>query len=155
MFQIGDKVVYPMHGAGIIEAIEEREVLGDKQQYYLMNIKNMQVMFPIGAKTGIRHVVDADIMEDVLTSFNIGESESISNPTLRYRSNMKKMKNGNIYEGAQVIRDLTRMGKKRNLASGDRTMLANAQHMFISELVLVKDIAEDQALNLLNEVINK
>lgn len=154
MFQIGDKIVYPMHGAGVIESIEEKEILGDKQLYYVMNLKNMKVSFPMDTDLGIRQVVDSDILEDVLTVFNEGESNPILNPNQRYRSNMNKMRSGDIYEGAQVIRDLFRMGKKRALATGDKIMLDNARQILVSELVLVKGIAQEQAVDLLNEVIN-
>jgi CarD family transcriptional regulator len=155
LFQIGDKIVYPMHGAGVIEAIEEKEILGEKRLYYVMNFRNMQVMFPIGktSNIGIRQVVDSDILENVLTIFNHGESDPTPNQNQRYRINMKKMMSGDIYEGAQVIRDLIRIGKKRVLATGDKKMLDNAQQILISELVLVKGIAEEQAANLLNQVI--
>jgi CarD family transcriptional regulator len=154
MFQIGDKIVYPMHGAGVIEAIEEKEILGDKKLYYIMNLNNMRVMFPMESELGIRQVVDIEILDDVLAVFNDGESDPINNPTQRYRSNMNKMKSGDIYEGAQVIRDLIRMGKKRALATGDKVMLDNARQILVSELMLVKGIVQKQAVDLLNEVID-
>jgi CarD family transcriptional regulator len=154
MFQVGDKIVYPMHGAGVIESIEEKEILGDKQLYYVMNLKNMRVSFPMETDLGIRQVVNSDILEDVLTAFNHGESTPILNPNQRYRSNMNKMRSGDIYEGAQVIRDLIRMGRKRALATGDKIMLDNARQILVSELVLVKGIEQEQAVDLLNDVIN-
>lgn len=154
MFQIGDRILYPMHGAGVIEAIEEKEILGDKQFYYVMNLKNMRVMFPMKSNLGIRQVVDSDILEDVLTFFNHGVSEPILNPTQRHRSNMNKMKSGDIYEGAQVIRDLVRMRKNRALSTGDKMMLDNAQQILVSELMLVKGIDQLQAVDILNGVIN-
>jgi CarD family transcriptional regulator len=154
MFQVGDKIVYPMHGAGVIECIEEKEILGDRQLYFVMNLKNMKVSFPMETDLGIRQVVDSDILEDVLSAFNHGESNPILNPNQRYRSNMNKMRSGDIYEGAQVIRDLIRMGKKRALATGDKIMLDNARQILVSELVLVKGIELEQAVDMLNDVIN-
>lgn len=153
MFEIGDKVVYPMHGAGVIEAIEEKEILGDKQHYYVMNIRNMIVMFPMKSNLGIRQIVDLDTLEDVLKIFNDDVSDPTLNPSQRYRSNMNKMKSGDIYLGAQVIRDLINMSKKRALATGDKNMLDNARQILISELVLVKGIALDQADDILNDVL--
>ena len=154
MFQIGDKVLYPMHGAGIIEAIEEREILGNKQFYYVMNIRSMQVMFPMGTTLGIRPIVDSTIIDDVISNFHHGESDTSLNPNQRYRSNMNKIRTGDIYQGAEVIRDLLRMGKKRALATGDKAMLDNAQQILLSELILAKDIPQEQALDLFNQVIN-
>lgn len=155
MYQIGDKIVYPMHGASVIEAIDEREILGKKKFYYVMNIKNMQVMFPTGSRIGIRKIVDLDILEDVLKNFNNEESDIITNPNHRYRNNLNKMKSGDIYEGAQVVRDLTRMSKKKALAAGDKLMLDNARHVLTSELMLVKGLNQVQADDLLETVIKE
>ncbi|WP_025025917.1 CarD family transcriptional regulator [Caldalkalibacillus mannanilyticus] len=153
MFQIGDRIVYPMHGAGVIEAIEEKEILGQKKSYFVINLNNMRLMFPMESNLGIRQVVDSNILEDVLNLFQ-EESDPIPNPALRSRMYMNKIKSGNIYEGVQVIRDLIRMGKKRTLATGDKMMLDNAKQIFISELMLVKGIAQEQAVHLLNEAIH-
>ncbi|ATW26158.1 CarD family transcriptional regulator [Candidatus Formimonas warabiya] len=154
MFQIGDKIFYPMHGAGVIEAIEEKEILGYKQLYYVMSIKNMQVMFPMGSNIGIRQIVDLEILEDALTTFSHEASDPIQNPVQRYRCNMNKLKSGDIYKGAQVIRDLTQIGKKRALAAGDKNMLDNARRVLTSELGLVKGIDQEEADDFLNKVIN-
>lgn len=143
-----------MHGAGVIEAIEEKEILGVKKLYYIMNIRGMQVMFPISSSPRIRPIVDLDTIEDLFTTFNQGESDSALNPNQRYRINLNKIRSGDIFQGAQVIRDLVRMGKKRSLATGDKTMLENAQQILISELILVKGIPQEQAFDLLNGVIN-
>jgi CarD family transcriptional regulator len=159
MFEVGDKIFYPMHGAGIIESVEEKEILGETQLYYVMKlpIGKMQVMIPMNktSNLGIRQIVDADIMENVLTSFHQGETEdSTTNPSQRYRMNTNRMKSGDIYEGAQVIRDLMRIGKKKSLGTGDKLMLNNARQIFISELVMVKGLEQEQATDLLDKVIN-
>jgi CarD family transcriptional regulator len=159
MFNIGDKIFYPMHGAGVIEAIEEKEILGEKKLYYVMNIplKNMQVMIPMGktSNLGIREVVDSEIIENVFSVFHEEDADPVVNPIQRYRANTNKMKSGDIYEGAQVIRDLTRIGKKKTLGAGDKMMLNQARQILISELVLVKGIEQEQAADLLNKVINE
>lgn len=154
MYKIGDKVVYPMHGAGTIDAIEEKEIQGTKQFYYVMNIRNMQVMFPIDLDNRIRPIVDLSIMEDVLTSFDNSEFDMTIKPNQRYRCNMNKMRTGDIYQGAEVIRELNLMGKKRNLSTVDKGMLDNALQIFVSELVLVKGIKEEQAVEIIEQLIN-
>ncbi|SHK49903.1 CarD family transcriptional regulator [Desulforamulus aeronauticus] len=154
MFHIGDKVLYPMHGAGIIEAIEEREILGNKQLYYVMSIRSMQVMFPMDTILKIRPIVDSDVVDDVITNFHDGESDTSLNPNQRYRCNMNKIRTGDIYQGAEVIRDLIRMSKKRALSTGDKAMLDNAQQILISEVILAKGIPQEQALDLFNQVVN-
>lgn len=155
MYQIGDKIVYPIHGAGIIESIDEREFLGIKKSYYVMTIKNMRVLVPMGSNIGIRKIVDSKILEDVLKNFNHEESDVITNPTHRYRNNLNKMKSGDIYEGAHVIRDLIRMSKKRALASGDKIMLDNARHVLTSEVMLVKGVDQVQADELLETALKE
>ncbi|MFN7250197.1 MAG: CarD family transcriptional regulator [Anaerobacillus sp.] len=160
MYSIGDKIFYPMHGAGVIEAIEEKEVLGEKRQYYIMNLSlgKLHVMIPTQKTTtlGVREIVNASVMENVLNLFSSdSDTETVVHPNQRYRNNMDKMKTGDIYEGARVIRDLSRISKKKSLGTSDKLMLNNARQILISELVLVNNMEEDQASSYLNEVINK
>ncbi len=154
-FQIGEKIIYPTHGAGIIESIEEKEILGIKQLYYTISINKILVMFPMKTNIGIRRIVDSTIMDHVLASFNNEEDNETTplNRSQRYRSHVNKIKSGDIYEGAQVIRDLLKMKKKKALASADKKLLDNAQQIFISELMLVKGIKEEEAVMLLNDAI--
>lgn len=160
MYSIGDKIFYPMHGAGIIEAIEEKEVLGEKQLYYIMNLSlgNLHVMIPTQKTTrlGVRGIVNSNEMENALNLFSSdGEMEISVHPNQRYRNNMDKMKTGDIYEGARVIRDLNKISKKKSLGTSDKQMLNNARQILISEIVLVKDMVQEQATDYLNEVMNK
>lgn len=158
MFKIGDKIFYPMHGAGVIESIDEKEILGEKKLYYILNIpsKKMSVMIPQGNEDsiGIRPVVDSKILEEVLTTFHQEETDPNMNQNQRYRMNMNKIKSGDIYEGAQVIRDLMRISKKRNLGTDDRNLLNQAQQIFVSELSLIKDINQESATDFLNQIIH-
>lgn len=158
MFEIGAKVFYPMHGAGVIEAIQEKEILGEKQRYYVLNItsKNMQVLIPEGKTShlGIRKVVDSKVMEDVLSIFNEGETDQSLNQNQRHRVHKEKIKSGDIYQGAEVIRDLARISRKRSLGTEDKNMLTHAQQIFLSELVLVKELSEEEAHEMLKGVLN-
>ncbi len=157
MFQIGDKIVYPMHGAGIVKAIEEKEILGEKRQYYViqMPINDMQVMIPMGkaSHSGIRLVVDTSTLEDVLFSFEHGESDKSLPWKQRYRVNMEKMKTGEIQEGAEVVRDLMRKHKEKALNTSEKQMLDTARKIFISELALIKGLTENQATDLLDSKV--
>lgn len=158
LFQIGDKIVYPMHGAGVIEAIEEKEILGEKQQYYIMKmpVGNMQVMIPMGkvSNLGIREVIDMPALEHVLQILRTDEIDVSTNWNRRFRKNMEKMRTGDIYEVADVVRDLMRRDREKGLSTGERKMLDNARQILLSELVLVKDIDEEQATTLLEQVMN-
>ncbi len=157
LFNIGDNIVYPMHGAGVIEAIEEKEVLGESRQYYVikMPINNMKIMIPM-AKIGsshIRMIVDKLVLDKVLDIFFHGESDRSLGWKERYKTNMEKMKSGKFQEGAEVVRDLMRINKEKTLNSSERQMLDNARKIFISELGLVKGITDIQAADLLNDQV--
>ncbi len=159
MFQVGDKIFYPMYGAGVIEDIEEKEILGEKQLYYIFNVShnNMQVMIPMGKteNLGIREVVDSDTLEEALKVFEEDEVELNDNRHQRYHLNVKKMKSGDIHQGVQVIRDLAYLSKNKKISSEDKMMLDKAVNIFTSEVVLVKGINEEQASEYLDAFINK
>ncbi|PDZ26499.1 transcription factor YdeB [Bacillus toyonensis] len=148
MFQIGDNIVYPMHGAGIIEAIEEKEFSGKKQQYYVikMSIRNMQVMIPTGKilSSSIRPVTDILALKHIIHIFQHGESDKLLPWKQRYKVNTDKIKTGEIQDGAEVVRDLMRMKKEKALNTSEKKMLDNAHEFLISELGLIKGITENQ-----------
>ncbi|GAW91140.1 CarD family transcriptional regulator [Calderihabitans maritimus] len=153
MFKVGDKVVYPMHGAGIIEAIEEKEVLGQKRKYYVMHIPigDMKVMIPIDSveEVGLRQVIDEAEIEEVLKILKDKKSNMSSNWNKRYRTNMEKIKSGNIFEVAEVVRNLILREQEKGLSTGERRMLENARQILISELVLARGEAEEKVESLL------
>ncbi|WP_413381375.1 CarD family transcriptional regulator [Alkalihalobacillus sp. 1P02AB] len=146
MFQIGDSIIYPMHGAGIIEAIEEKEFSGEKQQYYVikMSISDMQVMVPTNKtlNLGIRPVIDLLALKHIIHIFQNGESDSLMPWKQRYKVNMAKIKTGEILEGAEVVRDLMRMKKEKALNASEKEMLDSAYKFLISEVGLIKGITE-------------
>ncbi|MGD8188374.1 CarD family transcriptional regulator [Brevibacillus ginsengisoli] len=158
MFKIGDKIFYPNHGAGVIHSIEEKEFLGEKHLYYVLNmlLKGLQIMVPVEkmSNLGIRLVVKLDTLDNVLAMFNEEEPDLTINSTQRHRINLDKLKRGDIYEGAEVIRDLVCIGKKKVLGAGDKMMLDSAREILLSELALVKGIEKEQASLLLYEAIN-
>lgn len=158
MFQIGNKIYYPVHGGGIIEAIEEKEIFGETQLYYVVSIlyRNIQVMVPIDktAQVGIRQIVDSEKLDNVLATFHDGETDTTVNGTQRHRANLHKIKSGDIYEGAEVIRDLVRINNKKKLGTTEKNMLDNARQILISEIALVKEISQEKATELIDRVIN-
>ncbi|WP_341539472.1 CarD family transcriptional regulator [Tepidibacillus fermentans] len=157
LFNVGDKVVYPMHGAGIIEAIEEKEILGEKKRYYIMRmpIGDMKVMVPIQnvEEIGLRQVVDEKVIDKVITLLKLDSTDQSTNWNRRYRANMDKMKSGDIYEIADVVRNLMLRDREKGLSTGERKMLDNARVILISELVLAKDLKEEDAIALLDNII--
>ncbi|NMB45374.1 MAG: CarD family transcriptional regulator [Firmicutes bacterium] len=157
MFNIGDKVVYPMHGAGVIEAIEEKEVLGQKQKYYIMKlpIGEMKVMVPMDnvEEVGLREIIDRDGVPKVVEVLKGKKSKMSSNWNRRYRANMEKIRTGDIFEVAEVVRNLAIRDAEKGLSTGEKKMLDNAKQILISELVLAQDATEEQIEDLLGECL--
>lgn len=158
MFHIGDKIFYPLHGGGLISAIEEREILGETQPYYILNLqlRNMQVMVPTNKLNlhGIRQVVAPDELNNVFETFYDGETDITIPTNQRPRKNLDKIRGGNIFQGAEVIRDLARINSKKKLGTTEKNILDNALQLLISEVSLVKEISLDQATLLVDELVN-
>ncbi|PLS16852.1 transcription factor YdeB [Bacillus sp. M6-12] len=142
-----------MHGAGIIEGIEEKEIQGQIQKYFVIKIpvNKMQVLVPIKniTKTSIRLVADTLAMDIVMENFHYGESDKSLFWKQRYKINSDKMRSGKLNDGAEVVRDLMRIQKEKNLNSSEKQMLENARKIFIGELGLIRGISEVQATELL------
>ncbi|MDW7649944.1 MAG: CarD family transcriptional regulator [Bacillota bacterium] len=155
MFNIGDKVVYPMHGAGVIEAIEEKEILGERKRYYIMNIPigDMKVMIPLDNvdQIGLRDVIDNNGVEQVLTILRDNHSKMSTNWNRRYRANMEKIKSGDIFQVAEVVRNLMLRELEKGLSTGERKMLDSARQILKSELVLAKDTSEQDVDEIINQ----
>jgi len=143
-----------MHGAGVIEAIEEKEVLGERRQYYILRLPvgDMKVMIPIsnGSGVGLRGVIDQEGVERVFHILNEQSTAMSPNWNRRYRANLEKIKSGNIYEVAEVVRNLIKREREKGLSSGERKMLENARQILVSELVLVTELEEDKAQSMLD-----
>lgn len=157
MYNVGDKVVYPMHGAGVIDAIEEKEILGEKQSYYILKMPGeVKVMVPIltAEEHGIRNVIDKAEAEKVINVLEQDETEMEKNWNKRYRENMDKMKSGNIYEIADVVRNLSFKQKEKGLSTGEKKMLYNAKQILVSELVLAEHATQDEVEELVDSKIN-
>lgn len=148
LFQIDDTIVYPMHGVGIIKAIEEKEISGEKQQYYVikMLIGNMQVMIPEAKilSSNIRPVTDIIALKHIMNIFQHGESDRLLPWKQRYKVNTDKIKTGKIQECTEVVRDLMRLKKEKALNTSEKQMLDNAHKFLISELGLIKGITDNQ-----------
>lgn len=157
VFEVGDKVVYPMHGAGVIEAIEEQEVLGNRQRYYVMRlpINEMKVMVPCehSEATGLRQVMSEQLFQRVLDVLRARKTLMSKNWNHRYRSNMEKIKSGNILDLAEVVRNLAHRDKEKGLSNGERKMLESARQILISEIILAQNLEIDQANRFLDTLL--
>lgn len=157
MFNIGDRVVYPMHGAGIIEAIEEKEILGEKQSYYIMHLPvgDMKVMVPVNAvgEIGLREVIDQDGVNKVMNILDAAKGKMSANWNRRYRANLEKIKSGDIFEVTEVVKNLSLRDQEKGLSTGERKMLESARQILVSELVLAKNLSEKEVRDLIDQVL--
>lgn len=157
MFNIGDKIVYPMHGAGVVDSIEEKDILGEKQAYYILKMPGeVKVMVPIAKaeNVGLRGIIDKSAAEKVFGVLEANETEMSMNWNKRYRDNMEKMKSGDIYEVADVVRNLSFKQKEKGLSTGEKKMLNNAKQILVSELVLTEHATQDEIEDIVENKIN-
>ncbi len=156
-YRIGSKVVYPMHGAGVIESIEEREIMGVKQKYYIMRIPvgDMKVMVPMqsAGEIGLRDVIDSSEADRVLEEFKNCATDMDTNWNKRYRENMSRIKSGNIYDVVHVVKNLMHRDKIRGLSTGERKMLSNAKQILVSELVVAKARTQHEIESIMDDII--
>ena len=157
MFNVGDKIVYPMHGAGTIDSIEEKDILGEKQSYYILRMPGeVKVMIPTAKAeaVGVRNVIDKQSAEKVIGILEQDETLMDKNWNKRYRENMDKMKSGNIYEIADVVRNLSFKQKEKGLSTGEKKMLYNAKQILVSELVFAENSTQNEVEELIDSKIN-
>lgn len=153
MFQKGDKVVYPMYGAGVIESIEQKIVDGEKENYYniSMPIGNLKITISANKaeKLGLRKIVDSkQVYEALHNSLNL---ETQSNWNQRYKENLEKIKTGKIDKLAEVIKNLWYRDKEKGLSSVEKKLFSNAKQILVSEVILFENIDKEEAeLKLLN-----
>lgn len=157
MFSAGDKIVYPMHGAGIICGIEERKILGEKKKYYIFKLpcNEINVMIPVDSKAavGVRPIADRAVVCAVIDLLRQESSPMDENWNRRCRDNMEKLKTGDITQVAEVVRNLMRADHKKSLSSGERKLMMNARQILISEMMLVLDITEEKAEKIIQDAV--
>lgn len=157
MFNIGDKIVYPMHGAGTIDSIEEKDILGEKQNYYIIKMPGeVKVMVPTNKaeEVGVRNIIGKEEAGKVMAVLGENETEMSQNWNKRYRDNMEKMKSGDIYEVADVVRNLSFKQKEKGLSTGEKKMLNNAKQILVSELVLAEHASQEEVEKQVENKIN-
>ena len=158
MFNIGDKIVYPMHGAGVIDAIEEKDILGEKQAYYILKMPGeVKVMVPTAKaeEIGVRNIIDKETAGKVISVLEQDSTEMSMKWNKRYRDNVEKMKSGNIFEIADIVRNLSFKQKEKSLSTTEKKMLLNAKQILVSELVLAQDSTTENIEELVNNKINE
>jgi CarD family transcriptional regulator len=159
MFEIGDKVVYPMQGVGIIEKIEEKTILQKKRKYYIMklSVSDMTVMIPcdMAEKVGVRGVVEYPEIEKAIELLKENPSLVEENWKARYSNNHGKVKSGSIMELAEVVRNLYRRNKIKELSSSEKKLFENALQLLVDEIALSKGLEKVEVEHLITETLEE
>lgn len=157
-FNVGETVVYPNHGAAVIEDIETRTIKGEEKLYLVLRIlgqNDLVVRVPASNLdlVGVRDVVDDEGLEKVFEVLRKTNVEEPSNWSRRYKANLEKLHSGNVLKVAEVVRDLWRRERDRGLSAGEKRMLSKARQILVSELALAKKVEDDKAEEMLDEVL--
>ena len=157
MFTIGDKVAYPLHGAGLIESIENKIILGENRAYYIIRIQHgkMQVMVPVeGSDTvGLRHICEKSDIDGVMEELAAESTPMDVNWNRRNRDNMEKLKTGDLKQVAAVIRNLARVDAVKKLSTGEKKLLVSAKQILSSEIAMILGIEEEAAIEMIEKAI--
>jgi CarD family transcriptional regulator len=157
LYKVGDKVVYPHHGAGTVVKREKREILGEKREYLTIKIlhNDMTVNVPAdnAERVGLRKVIDEEAVKKVVKYLTSGGTEMPKNWNRRFKHNRDKMKTGDIFELAEVVRNLALRDGEKGLSTGEKQMYVKAKKILASELMYAKNMSEDEAIEWLEGVL--
>jgi CarD family transcriptional regulator len=158
LFKVGDKVVYPHHGAGTVVKKEKREVLGEKREYLTIKIlhNDMTVNVPSAnaEAVGLRQVIDEEMVKKVTKALTGGGTAMPKNWNRRFKHNRDKMKTGDIFELAEVVRNLSLRDHEKGLSTGEKQMFVKAKKILASELMYAKGLDEEAAAEWLDDVLS-
>lgn len=159
VFEVGETVVYPHHGAATIEEVKMRTIRGEEKMYLKLRVSQGDLTIEVPAENvdlvGVRDVVGKEGLEHVFDVLRAEFTEEPSNWSRRYKANLEKLASGDVNKVAEVVRDLWRRESDRGLSAGEKRMLAKARQILVSELALAKKLDEEQAEKLLDEVLEQ
>jgi len=157
LYKVGDKVVYPHHGAGTVVKREKREVLGEKREYLTIRIEHNDMTVNVPAENaelvGLRKVIDEEAVKKVVKYLTSGGTEMPKNWNRRFKHNRDKMKTGDIFELAEVVRNLSLRDGEKGLSTGEKQMYVKAKKILASELRFAKNLSEEDAIAWLEGVL--
>ena len=157
VFKVGETVVYPHHGAALIQATETRVIKGVEKLYLVLKVAQGDLTVKVPAENaeivGVRDVVDQTGLNKVFDVLRAPHTEEPTNWSRRYKANLEKLASGDVNKVAEVVRDLWRRDRERGLSAGEKRMLAKARQILVSELALAEGTNEDKAEGILDEVL--
>jgi len=159
VFRKGDKVVYPHHGAAIIQDIQHRELLGERKKYLVLRLaySDLTLSVPVDntAEVGLREVVPKREVKKVLDVLRQSESRMPTNWSRRFKTNVEKLRSGDIFQVAEVVRNLSIREKSKGLSAGEKRMLAKARQILVSELTFAVEATEEKAEAMIDKVLQE
>lgn len=157
VFKVGETVVYPHHGAALIEAIKVRKIKGEDKQYLVLKVVQGDLTIEVPAENcdliGVRDVVGKEGLDRVFEVLRADHTEEPTNWSRRYKANLEKLASGDVIKVAEVVRDLWRRDQGRGLSAGEKRMLTKARQILVSELALAEHTNEDKVEATLDEVL--
>jgi CarD family transcriptional regulator len=157
LYKVGDKVVYPHHGAGTVVKKEKRDVLGEKREYLTIKILHNDMTVNVPSENadavGLRKVIGEDMVKVVVKALTGGGTQMPKNWNRRFKHNRDKMKTGDILELAEVVRNLSLRDSEKGLSTGEKQMFVKAKKILASELMYAKDMDEEEAAEWLDDVL--
>ena len=154
-FKLGDRVVYPHHGAAIIEKTEEVEFNGEKKEYFVLKTAHddLTVRVPVDKvdDVGMRPPISLEDVEDLFVLLSKKDVREPANWSRRFKNHQEKLKSGDVYQVAEVVRNLALRDKSKGLSAGEKNMYTKARKVLVSELSFALDVTEDDAMNQVEE----
>lgn len=157
-FKPGDRVVYPHHGAAVIERKEKRVAFGEESEYLVLRMAHGDLMLSVPAdkaeEVGMRAPISVEDVEDLFELLRKKDVREPSNWSRRFKNHQEKLKSGDVYQVAEVVRNLALREAAKGLSAGEKSMLVRARGVLVSELSFALDVSEDEALDRVNEVLS-
>ncbi|MEJ7765315.1 MAG: CarD family transcriptional regulator [Acidimicrobiales bacterium] len=156
-FDVGDRVVYPQHGAAVIEKKESKSFFGEDREYLVLKVAfgDLTVMVPADNtdEVGLREVINDEEVEEVFAVLRKKEARMPTNWSRRYKNHVEKLKSGDIYQVAEVVRNLSIRDKDKGLSAGEKRMLNRARQILVSELTFALEVDEETAEKRLDDAL--
>lgn len=157
LFEVGETVVYPHHGAATIIEVKDRVIKGETKKYLKLNVTQGDLVIEVPAENvdlvGVRDVIGQEGLQQVFEVLRAPFTEEPTNWSRRYKANLEKLASGDVIKVSEVVRDLWRRDQDRGLSAGEKRMLAKARQILVSELALAEKCDEEKASSILDEVL--
>lgn len=157
LFEVGETVVYPHHGAATIIEVKDRVIKGETKKYLKLNVTQGDLIIEVPADNvdlvGVRDVIGQDGLERVYDVLRAPFTEEPTNWSRRYKANLEKLASGDVIKVSEVVRDLWRRDQDRGLSAGEKRMLAKARQILVSEIALALKADEEHASAVLDDVL--